>query len=216
MLWAILWIACGAVALKMQSRRSDTTIVSLLAGLALGPIALLLGNRADRDEATSQLTLQRRAGDEARTIYRGHGAEVELREDGLTIKRFGAGSFLTQGIKGEKRIPYSSLTAVQLKSAGRTMSGYIQFSILGGNESGRGIFDATLDENTVMFTPEQDPDFQQLRDVVEARSSKAKRPQDIAPSRSTADELAKLADLHQRGVLNAEEFAAQKARALSA
>ncbi len=38
--------------------------------------------------------------------------------------------------------------------------------------------------------------------------------QDVAASSSTADELTKLADLHSRGLLTDEEFAAQKAAVL--
>ena len=35
------------------------------------------------------------------------------------------------------------------------MAGFIQFSILGSSEDRGGIWDATIDENTVMFNHEQ-------------------------------------------------------------
>ena len=39
--------------------------------------------------------------------------------------------------------------------------------------------------------------------------------QDAAGSQSSADQLAKLADLRDRGVISAEEFAREKAKVLS-
>ena len=71
----------------------------------------------------------------------------------LVIRRKGLGSFLTQGLKGEKRISYSSIRSVQFKEAGFT-TGYIQFGIAGGIENRGGVWDATTDENTVLFTKE--------------------------------------------------------------
>ena len=57
--------------------------------------------------------------------------------------------------KGEKRIPLASITAVQWKPAGPIMSGFIQFTIPGGNEVrsryGSQTRDAGKDENTVIF-----------------------------------------------------------------
>lgn len=147
--------------------------------------------------------------------FQGLGATVQLTKDGVSITRSGVASFLTQGIKGEKRIAFASITAIQLKDAGKHMSGYIQFSILGGNESRGGMWDATTDENTVMFTKDQAASFRALRDIVEERMALARRPQAAATGTSIADELSKLAELRDRGVLSHEEFARQKAATLS-
>lgn len=149
------------------------------------------------------------------SVFQGHGADIELREHCLAITRHGAGSFLTQGLKGEKRILYSSITAIQLRNATRNLGGYIQFTILGGNESVGGIWDATTDENTVMFSDAQAPRFGELRDIVERRLEEAHQVQRSAPSPSIADELAKLAGLRSNGILTEEEFVQQKARVLA-
>lgn len=148
-------------------------------------------------------------------IFHGHGANIELRDCDISITRHGLGSFLTQGLKGEKRIPFSSITAVQFKDAGHNIAGYIQFSMLGGNESNQGIFEATIDENTVMFTKEQSARFHVLRDNIERRLAEACSPQIAVVRQSVADELAKLADLWNRGILTNQEFAQQKARILA-
>jgi len=146
-----------------------------------------------------------------------NGGTVELLDNVLVIRRKGAASFLTQGLKGEKRIPYSSITSVQFKEAGLT-TGYIQFGVAGGIESRGGVWNATTDENTVLFTKEAVQDFRRLRDIIEERAAAARNgpavpPQAAAPS-NVSEELGRLADLKDRGVLTESEFAEQKARLL--
>lgn len=144
-------------------------------------------------------------------IYKGVGGQIELSDTAVTIKRKGFLGFVTQGLKGEKRIPFASIGAVQFKKAGIT-SGYIQFSIVGGNEARGGVFDAAKDENTVMFTMKQQAEFAELRDLVDTRIAASRAPTVIQQSAaSVADELTKLAALRDQGVLSEEEFNGQKA-----
>lgn len=144
----------------------------------------------------------------------GVGAEIEVRAAGLAITRKGTSSFLIHGMKGEKLLPFKSLTAVQLKEPTRSMSGYIQFSLLGGIESSRGIWDASKDENTVLFTLDQLPAFLGLRSLVEDRLTSADTAH-AAPSQSRAQELATLAALRSDGHLTDDEFATEKAKLLA-
>jgi hypothetical protein len=214
-------IAVGAIvlALTMGIMISDGFGVG---GISL-PIAILavglivIYSRRKRHAADQDVGRLHANVSESRTsdeyVFEGHGGTVVVHEHLIAIHRHGVGSFLTQGIKGEKRIPFKSITAVQFKAAGRQMAGYIQFSILGGIESRAGIFDATLDENTIMFAFEQNARFAELRDIVEDRcrqTSGAAGPQ----TGSLADEIEKLAALRDKGVLTAEEFDAQKVRML--
>ena len=148
-----------------------------------------------------------------------NGGTVELLENVLVIRRKGVASFLTQGLKGEKRIPYSSISSVQFKEAGFT-TGYIQFGIAGGIESGRGVWDATKDENTVLFIKEASAEFHRLRDIVEDRAAAARggspTSRHASPPSNVGEELGRLADLRDRGVLTDMEFTEQKARLLAA
>lgn len=145
------------------------------------------------------------------TAFEGYGATVEVDQDGLTIKRKGLASFTLHGLKGAKRIPFASIAAIQFKAANMLTSGYIQFSIMGGNESRAGLLAATKDENSVLFKgKKQNAEFEQLRTMVEEGMKRARTPIAAAPARSTADELAKLAELLDRGLLTREEFDQQK------
>jgi hypothetical protein len=140
--------------------------------------------------------------------FKGHNGQVEVFEDRIVISRKGALGFLSQGIKGDKAIPFSSITAVQFKDAGAFANGYVQFTVKGGIESRGGIFAAGSDENSVMFRQgEQAKEFAKLRTFVEAKvmgSGANHRPV------SAADELEKFAALRDRGILTEEEFQMKK------
>jgi hypothetical protein len=106
---------------------------------------------------------------------------------------------------------------VQFKEAGFT-TGYIQFGVSGALESRRGVWDATTDENTVLFTKDAAENFRKLRDIVEDRAAASRHghggSQNPAAAANVGDELTRLADLRDRGVLTEDEFAEQKARLL--
>jgi hypothetical protein len=139
---------------------------------------------------------------------------VELEPTLVRIRRKGVMSFLTQGIKGDKEIFISSITSVQVKEPSYFMNGYIQFGFMGGHESKRGIFDATNDENTVMFNQGQARDFTRLRSNLDRLRQELARPNAPAPTSSPLDELEKLASLRQKGIITDEEFAAKKKQLL--
>lgn len=148
-------------------------------------------------------------------IYDGKvSGQVELTETHVIIRRKGVLSFITQGLKGEKRIPYGSITSVQFKGAGLT-NGYIQFGVQGGVENRGGVFAATQDENTVMFRKSVQSQFEHLRDAVERRAHGGQGSGTMARTKADAyAELGQLGELHKQGILTDEEFAQQKARLL--
>lgn len=75
------------------------------------------------------------------------------------------------------------------------------------------MFNATTDENTVLFLKKALNEFRQLRDIVESRIGHVASAR--TPAQSTIDfakELTRLADLRDRGVLTEEEFSEEKGR----
>jgi hypothetical protein len=142
------------------------------------------------------------------------GVNGQIRFDGreVTISRKGVLGFLTQGFKGEKSIDVEHISSIQFKNAGLMLNGYIQFAFIGGRESKAGIFDASQDENTVMFSIGQQKVFEQLRDAVKKRGQELRTPSG-QPS-GVSDEVEKLAGLRDRGILTDEEFQAKKRQLL--
>lgn len=140
-------------------------------------------------------------------VFTLHGVQdqLEVFEDKVTITPKGLLGFLNKGLKGTKTLLYVSISAIQFKKGGLT-NGYLQFSLPGGNESKGGVFAATKDENTFMFKPRDNEQAQKIRDFIEARIQAARSPMAVSPQPSLADELKKLAELRDMGVLSEQEF----------
>lgn len=99
---------------------------------------------------------------------KGIGGQITLTPKRVIISRSGIASKAIHGYKGDKEIPLKNITAVQFKLPGSVANGYIQFSILGSIESKGGAFDAAGDENSVMFTKNQESDFKEVKRYIDA------------------------------------------------
>ncbi len=144
---------------------------------------------------------------------KGRNGQLDLLEERIRICRKGTWAFISQGLKGHKEIRYADITAIQFKQPDRITVGYIQFSIPGGVESKKGLFSATSDENTVLFTPKQQKDFEFAKGEIDRRIAHARRP---ASGRAAGLlELEKLAHLKEKGILSEEEFNSQKQQILT-
>ncbi|MDP3961136.1 MAG: SHOCT domain-containing protein [Pseudorhodobacter sp.] len=147
-------------------------------------------------------------------IFDGSNGKVVVDDTGIRITRKGIANFLTQGLQGEKFIPFDSIRAVQFKEAGRWMAGFIQFSTVGSIDRPGGMLAATKDENAVLFESSQQPDFERLRKILEDKIRKRSETPTV-PDGSIVEELERLAALMDRGLLTREEFDARKASLLS-
>lgn len=145
----------------------------------------------------------------------GHNGQVSFDGHFVTITRSGMLARASVG-KGQKSIPISSITAVQVKAAGALTNGFVEFTVSGGNEvrsrAGSQTLDASRNENAVLFTKRQSAEMAALADAVRRAIGSAHAP--VATS-SLGDELAKLGQLLEQGLLTRDEFDAQKARLLA-
>ncbi|HEY6678594.1 MAG TPA: DUF4429 domain-containing protein [Actinomycetota bacterium] len=143
--------------------------------------------------------------------------QISVIGDFIVIARKGFMAKMSQGFtKGEKRLNIHTITAVQLKKPGMTR-GYIQFSLGGGNESRKGVSDATKDENSVLFDKKSLAEFEALRDYIEHRIAEAHAPQgpSLSQEPDLGEQIRKLAALRDEGILSDDEFQAKKADLLS-
>ena len=143
---------------------------------------------------------------------KGRNGRVVLFESHVRIERRGFTALMTQGLKGDKDILLSSITSIQFKAVGSFTAGYIQFSYMGGLESKRGILQAAEDENSVMFTEAQEPEFRKLKCAIEAMIARPTAQPITAPT--YLGELEKLADLRNRGIITEGEFNLKKKQLL--
>lgn len=143
------------------------------------------------------------------------GVNGQLSFDGttVTITREGFLARSTHG-RSEKAYPVRSIGAVQVKPANALINGYIQLSVSGEtSKKSIGIgksYDAAKDENAVIFTKKQAPAFDAIKQAIQAAQASGGV---AAPD--AVDQLAKLAQLRDAGVLTEDEFAVKKADLLN-
>lgn len=96
-------------------------------------------------------------------------------------------------------------------------TGFIQFVVLGSQESKGGFFAAQYDENTVLFNNVGEPDFEKIRDFVEKRIIELREPASttVVQELDIADQLLKFSQLRDQGILTSEEFEIQKSKILN-
>jgi hypothetical protein len=92
-------------------------------------------------------------GDFQKALYTMAGRQdtLEVWPDKICITPKGLLGFLNKGLAGTKEIPIASITAILFKESGM-MAGYLQFTLVGGQEKRSGILAATKDENSFLFS----------------------------------------------------------------
>lgn len=148
-------------------------------------------------------------------VFRITGVQDELMvfENKLSITPKGALGFLNKGMQGTKTIQFTSITAIQFKMASAYVSGYLQFSILGGRENTMGILGAATDENTFMFSGKETNKLaEEIKNYIEDRMHTSMSVP--ASGVSQADEVAKLFEMKKKGVISEEDFVKAKKRLL--
>lgn len=146
--------------------------------------------------------------------YKGVNGKLIITDTGITIKR-GGNIFASSSQKGDKTIPYSMLSAVQLQKGGLIQrQGYIRFSFMGGSEAkGATRYSVAKDENSILFATKRNKEFEEAKRIIESNIGKASQAMPVA-STSNLDELDKLAKLKEQGVLTDSEFEAKKKQLL--
>lgn len=141
---------------------------------------------------------------------------LKLQEDSITIQKRGWANALASGMNGDRTIQISSLTAVQMKPGGMITLGYILFSYAGSKPFMGGLWEATQHPDAFLFPTDLNGQVAEFKAKVEQKMRELKQP---APaknsSESLTDELRKLADFKQQGILSQAEFDAAKKKLLA-
>jgi hypothetical protein len=145
---------------------------------------------------------------------RGRNGQLTVTPRSIVISREGALGFISHGHQGRKEIDIRHISSIQFKESGGATAGYIQFAFLGGQEAKRGLFQGVEDENTILFGSKAQPDFLRAKELIDEHRDRLHAPAVAVQPVSSANELAKFAELHRQGVLTDEEFAAKKLQLL--
>ena len=146
---------------------------------------------------------------------KGVGGDLELLEDKIRIVRRGGLAILAHGLKGDKEIFINQISSIQFRKAGALTNGYIQFAFIGGSEAKGGMLQATTDENTVFFNQKNEDDFSAIKHMIEDRIHQLKKMDRIDYKKGLSlDDLEKLAELKEKGIITEEEFQIKKRQIL--
>ena len=149
----------------------------------------------------------------AELYAKGNNGLITIDGDWLTIERKGSGR--AGRSKGERRIQLASITAVQLQQARVFTNGFIRFSVAGSPEFRGGLQSAMRDQNAVIFRRGQAKGFNMIRAAVEQRiTAHHAGARAGAGEPDIPEQIKKLDELRDQGVLTDEEFDAKKAELL--
>lgn len=155
--------------------------------------------------------------DDAVFQLKGYNGQLYVYEDKLLIERKGFWGMLTNGLAGSKTIPMSSIQNIQFKKASAFIKGFIQFGILGGVEKQQGLTGAIDDENSIVFLEECNQKAEEIKNYIEkiilSRCNHSSSNQN-ADNFSVADEILKLKQLVDMGILTQDEFNSKKKQLL--
>ena len=124
------------------------------------------------------------------------------------------------GYNSEKGIPFEYILGVEWNKASLLRNGYISLNIEGEIKNMSGLKGAANNASSLVFFPGANADAEKvvnyLEDIVKANKEKKQHVVvDNQPSNSLSDELLKLKQLHDDGILDDEEFKAAKTKLLN-
>lgn len=153
-----------------------------------------------------------------------HGGKVivEINYDRITIKRKGIISFANHGLKGEKTIMLKQISAIQLKETGIT-NGYLQFILIGSQESKGGLNAALKDENSIVFGGSfndklLNKNAREIKNYIEhfnSSNSDNKIINNVIKNDDKYDKLKKVKELLDNDIISQEEFNREKEKILN-
>lgn len=136
---------------------------------------------------------------------------ITIDNDTLTIEHKGTLSFMSKGLIGKKTIKISQISATQYKKFGIT-NGYLQFVIIGSQESKKGLNEAQHDENTVLWAHKKQNAY--AEEIIDYINNYNNSNNQIKNSEDKYDKLAKIKKLLDDGTISLEEFETEKQKIL--
>ena len=136
---------------------------------------------------------------------------ITVTQDYITILQKGVMNALNRGFTGEKTFMFKNMSGVQYKSPGIT-TGYLQLILIGSRESKGGVTGAVKDENTILFSKKENSLILELKEFIEYKMTHS----DNTPqhSNSELDEIRKLKELFDEGIISRDEFEIKKKQLL--
>lgn len=119
-------------------------------------------------------------------------------------------------VTGDLEIYLDSLRQIRFKDAQKMTWGYMQIETSQNKDelSKATLFFSPTDPYTINFSRKQQAEFNELKRKIDELRNEKQQTSKQTSSISVADELTKLVELKEKGILSLEEFESQKARLL--
>lgn len=150
-------------------------------------------------------------------MLKGVNGQLYVYDNKVVISRKGVLSKMTHGFAGVKTIPMNSINSVQFKKGGMALNGFLQFAVQGGIERQGGVLGSVDDENSVTFSASSNNVAHEIYDFINDKiinRGTGGGQTVIQQASSAADEIAKMKDLLDKGIITQEEFDNKKAQIL--
>jgi len=157
--------------------------------------------------------------------FKGQNGIVIVYDDCVAISRKSFGGFVTQGaFSGERRFFYKDINSIEYKKPTIIANGYFKILTQGSIETNAkvGILSSSKesmqDQNTIVlraFSKKVGAEIDKIYNLVMQKILEAKNDKPKEQKSSKMDELKKLGDLKNSGVLSDEEFQKEKEKLLN-
>ncbi len=150
--------------------------------------------------------------------YKGYNGVINVFEKHLTISREGRIAKMGKHDSGLKTVEFSSIVGIQKEDPTMAVNGYLQIQLLGESFVSLTKFTAASDTNTVLFTYTHRKEhvelyaiLEQVANLTNANIADAQETKDLQESValgsvSKIDQLSKIAELKNAGLISSEEF----------
>lgn len=146
---------------------------------------------------------------------RWHGNEMELVGDQVIIRKYNFAGALVYGMIGDRSISIASITAIQVRHAVFLNPGRIIFSYPGNKPFVGGVSQTWEDPDIFLFGVELNQQVEDFKNAVESIMRNMRQPAPPLNSTTLPDEIRKLAEMKQQGLLSEEEFESAKKKLLA-
>lgn len=157
--------------------------------------------------------------------FKGQNGKIIVYDEYLVLSKKTFGGFLSQGgTSGDRRYLYKDLITVEYKKPTFTANGYFKAIVQGTNETNAkvGLFmsssKSAKDQNTIIlraFSKKVGEETDRIYDLIMQKISESKVEKPIQTATSKMDELKKLGDLKNSGIITEEEFQQEKKKLLN-
>ena len=157
------WKKLGAIRRKLFPIPTEAERNALMDGLTLDETMQVL--KAGPNMMAFLQQLQKTKGRKMKIVSINN--ELELSGENIIIRRHGVAHAMAAGLTGERMIPISTLTAIQLKLGVWWSPGFILFSYAGSKPFMGGIIEATQDPDAFIFQKELNDEVSAFKAKVE-------------------------------------------------